>query len=340
MQGLPVPDEVQGRWPVPEGQEEVSIRDTLRYYLGPTGIPQRAEAAAGLASMFADGQDFIDYYQSGGQTMKALGRGDVWGTVEGIGNMASAGAAMMLPGVTARAINEGVDVAGELGRFARSEAGNLPLGDAVEARGAQVLDLLAAGRGSEVTDAMLDMGDPVLNARLNDYLFRNYDLPMDTASRMERADEMGFGDTVFHGTRADFPSFRYASQGSYFADDVDYSNNWVDGVSDGNVIPARIRGTAVENDLIAASPDNLEPWERRERKQFYEGLASDEYGYSGINGGENAVINPALVRSAFARFDPRLSHLRNLSAGIAGMGLLAYDPFSGEPVYAPPPRAE
>jgi hypothetical protein len=32
--------------------------------------------------------------------------------------------------------------------------------------------------------------------------------------------------------------------------------------------------------------------------------------------------NPEQLRSRFARFDPRLAHLRNLSAGVAGLGML------------------
>ena len=33
--------------------------------------------------------------------------------------------------------------------------------------------------------------------------------------------------------------------------------------------------------------------------------------------------DPANIRSRFARFDPRLAHLRNLSAGVGGLGLLS-----------------
>lgn len=36
----------------------------------------------------------------------------------------------------------------------------------------------------------------------------------------------------------------------------------------------------------------------------------------------NVTFEPQQVRSKFARFDPRLAHLRNLSAGVGGMGLL------------------
>ena len=41
--------------------------------------------------------------------------------------------------------------------------------------------------------------------------------------------------------------------------------------------------------------------------------------------GSSIVASPDMpVRSRFARFDPRLKHLSNLSAGIGGLGLLGY----------------
>lgn len=44
---------------------------------------------------------------------------------------------------------------------------------------------------------------------------------------------------------------------------------------------------------------------------------------SGAEGGNIFAIKaPEQVRSRFARFDPRLSHLRNLSAGVAGAAMI------------------
>lgn len=54
-----------------------------------------------------------------------------------------------------------------------------------------------------------------------------------------------------------------------------------------------------------------------------------EAGYSGVSGPESSgnrvrlAYDPSSIRSRFARFDPRLAHLRNLSAGIGGAGLLS-----------------
>jgi predicted GNAT family acetyltransferase len=44
---------------------------------------------------------------------------------------------------------------------------------------------------------------------------------------------------------------------------------------------------------------------------------------SGRTASHIGVFNPTNIRSRFARFDPRLAHLRNLSAGVGGAGLLS-----------------
>lgn len=55
----------------------------------------------------------------------------------------------------------------------------------------------------------------------------------------------------------------------------------------------------------------------------------EEAGFTGLKGaegrGSNVRVNynPEDVRSRFARFDPEFSHLRNLSAGVGGLGLLS-----------------
>lgn len=49
------------------------------------------------------------------------------------------------------------------------------------------------------------------------------------------------------------------------------------------------------------------------------------------DGGEawnRVVTDPRNIRSRFARFDPRLAHLKNLSAGLAGAAVLPlFDPY-------------
>ena len=61
----------------------------------------------------------------------------------------------------------------------------------------QILDMRAAGRAGDVTDEMMAAADP-------QYMFANTPLPMDEASRMVRAGEMGFDTKAFHGGRGGY----------------------------------------------------------------------------------------------------------------------------------------
>jgi len=222
--------------------------------------------------------------------------------------------------------------------------------DPVAVRGAEVMDMLKSGRGSEVTDQMLDMGDPMLNARLSEYLYKNADIPMDTASRMARANEMGLSpDEAYHGTPyADIQQMRPSEFGAvgpgvYVSRRTDTAGDYARGyglmrpdvfeqdfvryTEGGNVTPLRV-------------PTNLQPFsdwsQARMQDMQRQGLygigpradeaatrAAQELGFEGVAArNENAVIfDPTNIRSRFARFDPRLSHLKNLSASV-GAGLL------------------
>lgn len=242
-------------------------------------------------------------------------------------------------------------------RFAGDEAGNirLPIGDAVETRGSDILDLLRNGRAGEVTDEMLDLGDPTLNARLNEYLFNNYDLPMDEASRMARAREMGF-DYVRRSQQQSSP-FNDVSYAMFKEADVnipDYAKRidwafediasygegqWLgrpDGYIDDYMVDAMkaIRKSGIHEDYGTTAsalarglnPDDIVDsagsWDAMDvAGEVIDHLAGRDVGAVSTADGMIAW-NPANIRSRFARFDPRLSHLRNLSAGAAGLGIL------------------
>ena len=221
-------------------------------------------------------------------------------------------------------------------------------GDPAAVRGAEIMDMLRSGRGADVTDEMLDMGDPVMNANLSQYLYKNYDLPMDHASRMERAVDMGFdADTpLYHGTGADFTGFDSSKVGSRevgwygdgfystalpdLAGEYTKSSRFDVGVAP-SIMPIFVRrGQEYEwgSNPIAMT--------RAESKAFRENLGG--LGYDTVRVPNNYAddlmtskeaanyevvsFDPANIRSRFARFDPRLAHLRNLSAAAAGTGLL------------------
>lgn len=364
-------------------RQDRAVYDLMQTYLGPTGIPDRL-SVLGKALEYTDAGDMVE---------AADASRAVWNdpSLANVGRYATAAAAMSLPFVGGRIANEFGDAvasgADDLTRFMADQSGSVGA-DPVAARGDEILSLVKTNPRA-VTDDMLDLGDPVLNTRLNEYLFRNYDLPMDEASRMARAGEMGFHEAnVYHATPFSFDGFDLSKSGvnttigdqeravflsdrpdgassfisrGYVADfrpfdglntlddararylEIDKaqgeraakdwwssevvprSPTYLDYADGGNVIPARIgtnrgfsawdyygRGydsdQAVESILDAKSEgSDAVVW-----RDIVDG------GFMGGHKKQNVVahFDPTQIRSRFARFDPRLSHLRNLSAGI------------------------
>jgi hypothetical protein len=275
------------------------------------------------------------------------------------------------------------------------------LPDPATQRGSQIIDMLTAGRAGEVTDEMLDLGDPVMNARLNEYLYRNYDLPMDAASRMQRAGEMGFdtGKTRYHGSELDLsyldPNMgsgeRYRT-GVFSTDNPDVADSYVSRSggtlypivtrrNDGGAsidasganwngippsAPARLSGSALEREFpelfsdvkstaydvapslyddlfrTGASTNALARQRRFEGDsnitfqnlidrgpaiKRYKGETEEMQRSRELSASQPSEVRVDFygnqIRSPFARFDPRLAHLRNLSAGIIPLGLLS-----------------
>lgn len=380
---------------------------------GLLGLLGAAETGAGYAGDVVEGAQGLLGIDSGyrpGGSARGFQRA-LMGMAEGAGyapegrmiaSLTEAGA----PRAAARAV---VDRLNQPGQMPTTYSNPIPglLGDASSAaadpaiqRADEVLGLLKSGRADEVTDAMLDMGDPVLNARLNEHLYRNYDLPMDEASRMQRADQY-WPDDAYHATGSDFSAFDPLKRGTatdsgwfgdadYFSPKPEYAAKFAPVTTDSaNIIPARLnRGSvydwrAMEADrggrgvgnnrdasmaararlegegfdsvevsnpilrgditdelwtaMVAADPqveafgrdnvarsfgagipkDSLKPYFNKEMLDLVPAQRDVE---------EIAIFDPRNIRSAFARFDPRLSHLRNLNAALAAgvpLGLLS-----------------
>jgi predicted GNAT family acetyltransferase len=234
----------------------------------------------------------------------------------------------------------------------------------------EVAGLLSSGRADEVTDEMLAKFTPKDEMELFDLYQRGatgMDLPMDEASRMQRAREMGFDtDTpLFHGTdtlRIDafdpdkgmeglpatfFSDNRevaqsYGDVGEYFANvsepaEFDFGGGSTTSFNNETLTPgglvrrvkdvrddAQNYGIDSESDLgfdlEGAGPgvmyaDEIDAVKMRN--------VVDSFDWSGPEANNLAVFDPENIRRINARFDPRLAHLRNLSAGVAGGGLLA-----------------
>jgi GNAT superfamily N-acetyltransferase len=241
--------------------------------------------------------------------------------------------------------------------------------DPATARGQEIMGMLTSGRAGEVTDQMLDLGDPVLNTRLNEYLYSNYDLPMDTASRMGRAQEMGLDQQYFKGMYpydpntgpvrnykgveierigekpvelqaidrpSDFPTFIRGEDGYRIAGVMGRDPAVASGFAawpESAVFPLQTRhGRTFTLDAAGDRAGNTHFYESG--KPFRDAMRSGDYDTGVITNtadeGDIAfALRPENIRSIFARFDPRLSHLRNLNAALTAgvpLGLLAMQP--------------
>lgn len=282
----------------------------------------------------------------------------------------------------------------------------------------RVAGLLSSGRADEVTDEMMAAADPQEMARLYASGATGMDLPMDEASRMARAQEMGFTDDAYHATGADFQQFIPSEfrGASFFGSTAEGASKGAsasanEGVGSGSGItmPVRVNTSGVEglgryarrdmNEFRASLPDRVYTeaevdalmasdaaplrgnWDdfftdltdydalRDFRRQnpdepipegiiafrpkqplsygphlnstqalnlsgrqfphYSEGMSerpTSEYVKSQGNTGFTmldesglalAMVDPTRIRSRFARFDPRLSHLSNLNAANA-----------------------
>jgi hypothetical protein len=366
-----------------------ALEEALSYYIppelaGPLGLLQMVNPVAGVERAAGASQEMLAPGASGWDRARA--GGDM--ALEIAGVVAPAAALRYAGRPAAEALQEGLlGFTNAADAFAADEFGGLRISSAAAdpaiQRADEVLGLIKSGRADEVTDAMLDMGDSVQNARLNEYLYRNYDLPMDYASRMGRAIQEGFdvNDEMYRGD-APRQSFETGSGqreqiGVTGSNIPDVAASYIPARGEGGIYPLFSRG---QNDAVIEAggqnwnvilPDTpvqfqgersrldeyipvdqyFEPYDVKAGTAFFDtndlsrifqGYGADRVKFSDlVDRGASAkyygpqssspsdvtmVANPANVRSRFARFDPRLSHLRNLNAALAAgvpLGLLS-----------------
>ena len=214
-----------------------------------------------------------------------------------------------------------------------------------------ILDLLKSGKSNQVTDQMLKKAD-------QRYLFENYDLPMDADSLKARAKEMELDTDSFHGTTSAKTSVDgiVNAKGRLFSSDKpEVSNTYGD-----HIYPLKISSNDSAMTLDAKGsnwnriPDPYDEMFSPEKTDFSMDTETTLPSLStniDMDGGKALTVknvvdagghhtgnpksyhpstvtvshmkNNPLVRSRFARFDPRLKHLKNLSAGIP-LGLLPF----------------
>ena len=229
------------------------------------------------------------------------------------------------------------------------------LPSAPKERGDMILSMLKEGDAANITDDMFDMGDSVKTTQLNQYLFENYDLPMDAESRAQRLFQMGYRREGMHGTSKetagttetpDILAFRPSTAGAYgrgvYVDpvrdgDIGVSRYYAEprgreaGTS-GTYYPLLTKGKLIEkgsyddeyfqalDDVAKANPKESDQ-ARATTEDAMNRLAEQrvsEQGFAGVGGaGEYTIFDPANIRSRSARADPRLAHLSNIMAANA-----------------------
>jgi hypothetical protein len=166
-------------------------------------------------------------------------------------------------------------------------------------------------------------------------------MPMDEASRMARASDMGFDPErrYYHGTNAEFSEMRPSTTGKigpgvYMTDNPEFAGAFA---SDNPEMGGRILPLTAQR--YEPVPDFVRTEARAARSAESDGFDGANaysnlmrrYGYDGVEvQDQRTVLTPSNIRSRFARFDPRLSHLANLSAGAAG-GAVTLQQLMSEP---------
>ena len=370
----------------------------MDYFLGPTGIPNKARAAntminpiAQMGQAGADATVATDPRYSRDERINA-GVNALTGTLATLAPAAfmkaagrpAADAVMETLVNTSRPLAvDGISDAAR--RFAMSEDGSVPAARALtpqQEMAERILEMRAAGNAADVTDEMMAMADDVT-------MFNRTPLPMDEASRMARAQEAGFGGDLYHGTNNEFDAFRampWGGETPNIANEYAASKGW-DGDTGQRVLPVRMAvnspldadrmpKTVTIGDFVTESLEqspavgrgefNTEMADARinnirrgamqeesgphyNRHDFWNNDASmfgthgklakdalmNQLGFDGvkmIEMGEptTGVFDATKARSRFARFDPEFAHLGNLSAGVAGLGVVGLGATQGQ----------
>lgn len=120
-----------------------------------------------------------------------------------------------------------------------------------EAIAKTILELRATGNVDAVTERMMDAADP-------QYMYAYTPLPMDEASRMARAREIGYGKDRYHGNNADVAGFR----GSVFSsDNPTVASTYNRGMLDAQIYPIMTREGPMGSVTVEGAGSNWNQFE-------------------------------------------------------------------------------
>jgi uncharacterized membrane protein YgcG len=240
----------------------------------------------------------------------------------------------------------------------------------------QIADLLKQGRYKEITNEMLFNADHPTLTRLYNEGATGEHMPMDYESRMGRASEMGYDQKRYRGIRGDEadnyslntdrPEGKMRGTGSWLSSDPDIAATYTGNISESPAtLPLLVQSKELKN-----IPWKGEVWSYGPKGKTTDevGRAVRNVGVKGVNFNDivdvgphlwnrvdhmkrlpntsttTMVVDPSIVRSPFALFDPRLNHLTHLNRKDGGSVDSAVDiarkhyavggsPFYGQDVY-------
>jgi hypothetical protein len=232
---------------------------------------------------------------------------------------------------------------GEFAKYLRPKTPELTARD--------IAGLLRAGRSPEVTDSMLGQADPRLLHELYASGKTGVEMPMDYAARMKRATELGYDQPMYRGTQAREALNRSlqtersgegktSGTGAWLSDNPDIAATYSGHEEFGPVtLPLLARSTELQQvpwggNLWSQGPEGMttDQVARLAREQGARGIAFPDVTDVGPHLWSRAdlqkripetatsfsIFDPSIVRSPFARFDPRLDDLTDLSRAAGG----------------------
>lgn len=103
----------------------------------------------------------------------------------------------------------------------------------------QILEFRAANRIDEVTPEMMQFAESHPSGSV--YLYKNTPLPMDEASRMQRAADLEYDANWYHGSQGDINKFDRSTRGTWLSDNPNVSDSYI-AREGGSIYPVMVRG--------------------------------------------------------------------------------------------------
>lgn len=327
-----------------QARARLAERDNLATELAATNKPLRMEGPSGMSAVVQKDMSREDGWRVTRLDDKGpIGHSEYNNAYDAFYNALSEG----FKPIAAKSVSEPQEVLTAAGRYVRPRS--------PEQAAMDIARLLQASREKEITDSLLEQADPRLLYELYASGRTGADMPMDYASRMARAADQGFDRMIYRGTqsrealnrslqtnRLEEGSKTFGT-GSWASNDPDVAGTY-SGLREFSpvTVPLIVRGKELRDipwagGLWSEGPggQTTDRVARSAREAGDKGLIFSNITDIGPNLWNRAdtqkrlpdtsdtvvIFDPSIVRSPFARFDPRLEHLLDLNRKDGGRAI-------------------